>query len=122
MWASAVLDDIEIIKEDNEITEDIIKYKFSPNGDGWFETTLGCSAHKLVKRLRKARRYNKDDKYEIDSFINDIRVIKSLETEMTLHNLSWGKDLHDVIKQLGLSDKKLKSLRRFGETRSVSLH
>ena len=34
MWASAVLDDIEIIKEDNEITEDIIKYKFSPNGDG----------------------------------------------------------------------------------------
>lgn len=121
MWASAVLDDIEIIKEDNEITEDIIKYKFSPNGDGWFETTLGCSAHKLVKRLRKARRYNKDDKYEIDSFINDIRVIKSLETEMTLHNLSWGKDLHDVIKQLGLSDKKLKSLRRFGETRSVSL-
>ena len=40
---------------------------------------------------------------------------------MTLHNLSWGKDLHDVIKQLGLSDKKLKSLRRFGETRSVSL-
>ena len=123
MWASTVLDDIDIIKEDNISLdeEQVVKYKFAPNGDGWFETTLGCSANKLVKRLRKARRYNKNDKYEIDSFINDIRTIKSLETEMTLHNLSWGKDLHDVIKQLGLSDRKLKSLRKFGESRQSSL-
>mgnify|MGYP003118823269 FL=1 len=124
MWASAILDDdFEIVKEDSISLEEeeVVKYQFPINGDGWFETTLGCSADVFVKRFRKARRHNKDDKSEIDSFIKDIRAIKSLETEMTLHNLSWGKDLHDVMKQLGLSDKKLKSLRKFGDTRQISL-
>ena len=42
-------------------------------------------------------------------------------TKATLENLSWGQNYTDVIYGLGLSDRKLKALRKFGETRSVSL-
>ena len=82
---------------------------------------MGCSAGALVKRLRKARRHNKDSVGEIDAFIDDIRTIKSLETEMTIRNLSWGDGYENSIKNLGLSDRALKHLRQFGESRAVSL-
>lgn len=94
---------------------------FSQNGDGWFESNLGCSASEFVSRLRKARRSNKEEKHSIDKIINDIRMLKGMEAEMTIKMYSWCEQHTDTIKSLGLSDRNLKSLRRFGESRKVSL-
>ena len=94
---------------------------FPSNGDGWFETNLGYSASDLVKRLRKARRHNKEEKDFIDKAINDIRTLKMVEIEATLKMHSWCEHHSDTIKQLGMSDKDMKYLRKFGESRKVSL-
>ena len=102
-------------------SDDFIQHKFPMNGDGWVEATLGKSANILIRSLRKMRRENKHNKSEIDGMISDITMLKALETKATLENLSWGQDYTDTICGLGLSDRKLKSLRKFGETRSVSL-
>ena len=56
-----------------------------------------------------------------DSMIKDVRTLKSMEVEATITNLSWSDGLSDVIKNMGINDKALKSLRKFGESRSVSL-
>ena len=125
MWASALIDDDFVVKavpKSEEVVEAIRKtYRFAPNGDGWFKSKMNCTADDLVKRLRKARRHNKDSSNDIDDMINDIRTIKSIETELTIKNLSWSTDLEHCIKGIGLSDRSLKHLRQFGESRSVSL-
>jgi len=122
MWGSLVIDESPAsIEQELKINTFSKSYQFPPNGDGWFEAKMGCSAGNLVKRLRKARRHNKDNVGEIDAFIDDIRTIKSIETEMTIRNLSWGHEHESSIKNLGLSDRSLKHLRQFGEARSVSL-
>ena len=125
MWASALIDDDFVVKavpKSEEIVEAIRKtYRFAPNGDGWFKSKMNCTADDLVKRLRKARRHNKSSSNDIDAMIDDIRTIKSIETEMTIKNLSWSTDLEHCIKGLGLSDRGLKHLRQFGESRSISL-
>lgn len=125
MWASALIDDDFVVKavpKSEEIIEAIRKtYRFAPNGDGWFKSKMNCTADDLVKRLRKARRHNKSSSNDIDAMIDDIRTIKSIETEMTIKNLSWSTDLEHCIKGLGLSDRGLKHLRQFGESRSISL-
>lgn len=127
MWGSALIEDDFVVKapihpEQEHIVEALRKtYRFAPNGDGWFESKMGCAADVVVKRLRKARRHNKDDVGNIDSFIDDIRTIKALETELTIRNLSWANGMEHCIKGLGLSDRTLKHLRRFGESRAVSL-
>ena len=94
---------------------------FAENGDGWFESNLGCSASQLVARLRKARRHNKDEKAFIDSAINDIRTIKALEIDTTLKMYPWAIEHSDTIRELGLSENNLKALRRFGDSRHISL-
>lgn len=94
---------------------------FGENGDGWFESNLGCSAADLVGRLRKARRHNKGEKAFIDSAINDIRTIKALEIDTTLKMYPWSIEHSDTIRELGLSENNLKSLRRFGNSRNISL-
>ncbi len=125
MWASALIDDDFVMKavpKSEEVVEAIRKtYRFAPNGDGWFKSKMNCTADDLVKRLRKARRHNKDSSNDIDAMINDIRTIKSIETELTIKNLSWSTDLEHCIKGIGLSDRSLKHLRQFGESRSISL-
>jgi len=129
MWGSTLIEDdfgeVILKDEDTSMEEPILSlrktYEFAPNGDGWFETHIGCNAGKLVKRLRKARRHNKNNKSDIDGLIEDVRTIKAFETELTIQNLSWADDYHNAIKGLGLSDRSLKSLRRFGESRCVSL-
>tara|TARA_R100001463_G_C3544370_1_gene222579 strand:+ start:3160 stop:4377 length:1218 start_codon:yes stop_codon:yes gene_type:complete len=122
MWGSLVIDESPAsIEQELKINTFSKSYQFPPNGDGWFEAKMGCSAGNLVKRLRKARRHNKDNVGEIDAFIDDIRTIKSIETEMTIRNLSWGHEHESSIKNLGLSDRSLKHLRQFGESRAVSL-
>ena len=66
-------------------------------------------------------RDNKEVGSEVDSIIEEVRALKSLEIEATLSSLSWSKDRGDIIKSLGITDKDLRSLRKFGESRSVSL-
>ena len=125
MWGSALIEDDFVLKaapKTQEAVEAIRKtYRFAPNGDGWFKSKMNCTADNLVKRLRKARRHNKESSTEIDDMISDIRTIKAIETEMTIKNLSWSDDLEHCVKGLGLSDRSLKHLRQFGEARSVSL-
>ena len=94
---------------------------FAENGEGWFENNLGYSASDFVRKLRKARRHNKDAKVEIDDIISDIRTLKALEVNQTINSLEWGGDNEDTILQLGVDDRDLKSLRKFGDTRKASL-
>ena len=60
MWGSAMIEDDfgEVYTYTPASTEEVKPIKkqhhFAPNGDGWFEATLGCNAETLVKRLRKA--------------------------------------------------------------------
>ena len=100
----------------------IVKYApFSITGEGWFEDKLGKSASKIVKELRKARRVHKGAKEEIDSIISNVIKLKAMEVEATLDKLGWASPYHDTMRQLGLNDKSLKSLRIFGKSRESSL-
>ena len=93
---------------------------FSESGDGWFQTHLGCSASDFVARLRKARRTNKSEKTEIDDIISDIRTLKAIEVDQTLALYPWAKKHESTIKALGVNEKDLKNLRKFGDVRKVS--
>ena len=124
IWYSAIL------KEDVDFNPSMIEkeeqrfvptYAFSNTGNGWFETHLGCTASEFVDRLRKMRREHKEVKDDIDLLIEDVRTLKALEVKTTLKNISWAQGKESTIKQLGVSDRDLKSLRRFGETRHVGL-
>tara|TARA_R100001509_G_scaffold127556_1_gene80910 strand:- start:2588 stop:3724 length:1137 start_codon:yes stop_codon:yes gene_type:complete len=94
---------------------------FSKSGEGWFEENLGVSATDIVSRLRKARRHNKDEKHEIDALIQDVRMLKSMEVEMTLKSIDWANDYINEIRNFDLSDKSMTSLRKFSDSRKVSL-
>ena len=94
---------------------------FADNGEGWFETHLGCTASEFVGRLRKARRHNKHSTEEIDGMIKDVRILKALEVKGTLELIPWCDTYTSVIQKFGLSDRDLKSLRKFGDMRKSSL-
>lgn len=94
---------------------------FPDNGEGWFESNLGFSASQLVKRLKKARRHNKQDKDFIDKAIEDVRALKIMEVDATLKMYDWSESHSDTIKELGLTDHNMKALRKFGESRGISL-
>ena len=94
---------------------------FPDNGEGWFETNLGYSATDLVKRLKNVRRSNKDEKDFIDQAINDIRSLKTIVMEATLKMHDWFTKYSDTIRDIGVSDNDLKALRKFGDSRRVSL-
>tara|TARA_R110002051_G_scaffold72015_1_gene130170 strand:+ start:1374 stop:2669 length:1296 start_codon:yes stop_codon:yes gene_type:complete len=101
--------------------EYITKGTFPMNGDGWFETQYGKDANSIIRMCRKMRRHDKDNRDDYDNIISDIRKVKAMEVDSTIKALSWSEGLDDVIRNIGLSDKTLKSLRKFGEARSVSL-
>tara|TARA_R100001460_G_scaffold108341_1_gene159151 strand:- start:1518 stop:2843 length:1326 start_codon:yes stop_codon:yes gene_type:complete len=94
---------------------------FCPTGEGWFEDKLGKSATQIVKELRKARRVFKDSREEIDSIIDNVRKIKSMEVDATLKSLNWSQGYEGTVRDLGVSEKDLRSLRLFGNTRKSSL-
>jgi len=123
MWGSAFLNDsFQITKSEPTTSErPVIKSMFSITGEGWFETHLGCTAADFVDKLRKMRRSNKDSKIEIDTIIEDVRTLKALEVKATLDHIPWAGDRYDTIRNLGLSDRDLKSLRRFSDSRQVGL-
>ena len=101
--------------------DDIKSYSFASNGDGWLESTYGKDANSIIRMCRKMRRLDKNNRESIDLIIDDIRTIKAMEVEATINNLSWSDGLEDVIKNIGLNDRSLKALRKFGESRSSSL-
>tara|TARA_R100000541_G_scaffold49328_1_gene56475 strand:+ start:967 stop:2298 length:1332 start_codon:yes stop_codon:yes gene_type:complete len=94
---------------------------FSPTGEGWFEDRLGKSANEIIRSLRKARRVFKEDKTEIDEIIKSVRALKSMEVDATLARLDWAGSCEDTMRKMGLSNKDLRSLRLFGNTRKASL-
>ena len=94
---------------------------FAENGDGWFEENIGKSADNIVKDLRRARRHHKDFKNDIDDIIRNVQTLKATEVESTLQMFPWMDGRSDTIRELGLSDRDLKALRRFGSARSTSL-
>ena len=44
-----------------------------------------------------------------------------MEVDATIKSLSWADGLEDVIRNIGLDDRSLKALRKFGDSRSTSL-
>ena len=94
---------------------------FSSTGEGWFETHVGYSASDIVKRLRKNRRVNKGQKDDIDNLIGDIRTIKSLEFDTTLGMHTWLRDYKDVVKSFSPTERDMKALRKFGDSRQITL-
>ncbi len=101
--------------------EEIKSYNFPKNGDGWLESTYGKNADSIIRMCRKMRRNDKSNRDMIDDIINDVRTIKAMEVEATISNLSWSDGLQDTIRYMGLNDRSLKSLRKFGESRSIGL-
>jgi len=71
--------------------------------------------------LRKARRVFKEDKGEIDSIIASVRALKSMEVDATLAKLDWSSPYTDTMRKMGLTNKDLRALRLFGNTRKASL-
>jgi len=94
--------------------------KLASQSVGWFDS-MGRSAESIVKDLKMARRDNKVVKEEIDDLIDAVRSMKRMEIDSTLKGLSWGDGHYDTIKSLGLSDRNLQSLQRYGETRKATL-
>jgi hypothetical protein len=123
MWSSAFLEEDNIfekaINEEEEV--EAPQYVFSNTGRGWFETHLGCSSSDFINRLQKMGKDNEEVRTEVDSIIEDVKSLKSLEIKATLSSLSWAKDRSNIIKSLGVTDEDLRSLRKFGNSRSVSL-
>lgn len=107
--------------EKKKLAEMMMQMSFSNNGDGWFEYYFNNDADTLVKNLRGKRRIHKHLREEIDSAINAIRIMKRLEVERTLHLLPWVDEHRGTIDSIGLNDRDLKALRKFGESREVSL-
>ena len=94
---------------------------FPLTGEGWIKAYTGMTASDLVKSLKKQRRHQKVFKSDIDHIIDLVRTIKSQEVQATLDNISWADGKHDTLRSLGLSDRNLKSLRLFHDTRQTSL-
>jgi len=101
--------------------EHVKKKSFSENGDGWFESHYGKDANSIIRMCRKMRRHDKSNRNNYDDIISDIRTLKAMEVDTTIKDLSWSLGLDDVIRNIGLDDKTLKALRKFGESRSTSL-
>ena len=121
MWNSAFLKDDFVFKEDTELQtiKPQSKYPFPNTGEGWFETHLGCSSSDFIGKLEKMREHE-DMRNEVDLIMQDVNLLKSLETEVTISSLSWLEDNRDVIKSLSSEDDMV-NLRKFGESRKVGL-
>ena len=116
-----ILGVVDEIRKAPESPSEPSSLSFSDTGEGWFETHLGITAGDIVKRFRKARRHNKENKDEIDDLIKHVRHLKRMEVEATLKSIPWAIDRGDTIRNLGLSDRNLKSLRLFHNNRQTSL-
>ncbi len=104
-----------VMKKDNAVS------RFAKNGDGWFESKYGTDANTIIRMCRKMRRHDKSFREEYDGIIKDIRRVKAMEVDLTIKSLSWADGMESAIRNIGLDDRSLKALRKFGESRGVSL-
>lgn len=104
-----------VAKEDDAVS------RFAKNGDGWFESKYGTDANTIIRMCRKMRRHDKAFREEYDGIIKDIRRVKAMEIDLTIKSLSWADGMENVIRNIGLDDRSLKALRKFGESRGISL-
>lgn len=110
------------LKTINTVTkEDDAVSRFAKNGDGWFESKYGTDANTIIRMCRKMRRHDKAFREEYDGIIKDIRRVKAMEVDLTIKSLSWADGMENVIRNIGLDDRSLKALRKFGESRGISL-
>ena len=96
-------------------------HEFPVNGDSWFISHFGKDADDVVKNFKRARRHMKDMRDEIDKAIESVRTMKAEEVQKTLESIPWAKEHHGTIRNLGLSDRNLKSLRLFSKSRESTL-
>lgn len=96
-----------------------IRPSFPPNGAGIFETHLGQSADEVLATLNKAAEIGMGEEFE--EIKKAVELLKEAEIQATLDSLPWADNYHSVIKELGLSERALKSLRLFGDSRQNSL-
>ena len=89
--------------------------------EGWFEDQFGKSASDLIKDLRMKRRLYKQFSGDIDQLIDAVRKAKEAEVDSVLHSLPWASEHLGSIRGLGITDRDLKALRKFGDVRQVSL-
>ncbi len=102
-------------------TVPVQKLSFSPTGEGWLEDRMGMGADNIVRALKKHRRRQKDIKGDIDDMVGLIRTLKSREVQSTLDSIDWAVGRQDTLRNLGLSDRNLKCLRKFHVSRSNAL-
>jgi hypothetical protein len=111
--------DEEKKKREDEMRRVVGQMKLSE--EGWFQTYMGSDAENLVKDLRMKRRVHKAMRDEIDSAIDAIRIMKRMEVEETLKSIPWVEKHIEAVRALGISDRNLMSLRKFGDVRETSL-
>jgi len=108
-------------KRDRELQSGLEAYVSGEVLEGWFEDQFGKTALDLVKDLRLKRRVHKQYSPEIDQAIVAIRTLKKEEVEHILKGVSWSNEHMEALRGFNCNDKDLKSLRKFGEVREVSL-
>jgi len=112
---------VENPEEEEEQRRKLLRLSEDKVVDGWFEDQFGKSASDLIKDLRMKRREHKQFSGDIDSLIGAVRKAKQAEIESVLNGLPWASEHLDSIKGLGITDRDLKALRKFGTNREVSL-
>jgi hypothetical protein len=108
-------------KEEQDRLKDEMAVSTGEFVEGWFEDTFGKSPSTIVKDLRRKRRVHKALAPEIDEAITVIRLAKAAEVDQILNSIEWAPEHMGSIKSLGVSDKDLRALRKFGKSREVSL-
>jgi len=119
--SAAVIIAKEALPQQAETELFVEMHEFPANGDSWFITHFGKDAEDVVKNFKRARRHMKDMKDEIDKAIDSVRTMKAEEVQKTLESIPWANDHRSTIRQLGLSDRNLKSLRLFAKSRESTL-
>jgi len=108
-------------KEEEEKRKKLMQLSDDKVVDGWFEDQFGKSASELIKDLRMKRRVHKQFSGDIDQLIDAVRKAKEAEIESVLDNLQWASEHLDAIRGLGITDRDLKALRKYGTNREISL-
>lgn len=108
-------------KEEEKRKEKLLQLSEDKVVDGWFEDQFGKSASQLIKDLRMKRRVYKQFSGDIDQLIEAVRKAKKAEVDSVLTDLIWTPEHLDAIKGLGITDRDLKALRKFGNNREISL-
>ena len=128
IWVERQLSENPILKHYKSLEQVEVSEMVTPTLDpvqfdtsGWFTSRFDKDANQMVKELRKKRRENKQHREEIDDAIELIRGMKKMEVDSVLNSIPWSREHRGAMKQLGLSERNLKALRKHAVNREVSL-